>query len=141
MPEAARQRLFTIEEADELVPVLSALIERLQKRYRELISELQRLGLPAEDLEQALSGNKESERVKRCLAEITASIAEIESHGCHFKGMDLGLVDFPALINNELAYLCWQYGESHVSYWHRIDDGFAGRHPLAPVQVNRLKVN
>jgi hypothetical protein len=43
----------------------------------------------------------------------------------------MGLVDFPAEIEGEPAYLCWQYGEKEVAFWHRIEDGFGGRKPLA----------
>jgi hypothetical protein len=28
------------------------------------------------------------------------------------------------------AYLCWQFGEPEVAFWHRQDEGFAGRRPL-----------
>ena len=28
------------------------------------------------------------------------------------------------------VYLCWQYGEEHIEFWHGIDDGFAGRQSL-----------
>ena len=44
--------------------------------------------------------------------------------------MQLGLVDFPAERDGELVYLCWQFGEPEVAFWHGIDDGFAGRQPL-----------
>jgi hypothetical protein len=37
------------------------------------------------------------------------------------------LVDFPALINDMPAYLCWKEGEVDVAYWHYADEGFAGR--------------
>jgi hypothetical protein len=34
--------------------------------------------------------------------------------------------------------LCWQYGEGEVSFWHPVEEGFAGRRPLddlAPAPV------
>ena len=141
MSDTPKQRLFTLEEANELVPVLSQLIERLQRRYRTLVGELQRLGLSADDLEKVLAENTETPEIKTCLNEITQCVAEIESHGCHFKGLDLGLVDFPARMNNEVVFLCWQYGESQVSFWHGIDDGFVGRHPISPERPPRLSLN
>ena len=30
----------------------------------------------------------------------------------------------------EVVFLCWQIGEPSVGFWHRIEDGFAGRKPL-----------
>jgi len=28
------------------------------------------------------------------------------------------------------VYLCWQYDEPEISFWHDVDAGFAGRQPL-----------
>jgi hypothetical protein len=40
------------------------------------------------------------------------------------------LLDFPCLLGEEIVFLCWQYGEPEIAYWHRIEEGFAGRRPL-----------
>lgn len=133
-------KLFTLDEANALVPVLTRLIERVQSRYRTLLAELAERGLSPDDLEQALKV-PENAPLQQHLDEITECIASIEGHGCHFKGLDLGLVDFPAMINNEVAYLCWQYGEDHVGFWHHIEDGFRGRQALTPGKMERRVVN
>ena len=39
-------------------------------------------------------------------------------------------VHFPCLHEDEEVYLCWKLGEKHIFYWHRMDEGFAGRKPL-----------
>jgi hypothetical protein len=54
--------------------------------------------------------------------------------GVEPKGGD-GLVDFPALWDGRLVYLCWKLGEPEVLYWHEIDAGFAGRQPLTADSV------
>ncbi len=54
--------------------------------------------------------------------------------GCQFKGIDLGLVDFPARIDGKTVLLCWQYGEKQIAFWHRADEGFAGRRALGAVE-------
>ncbi len=52
----------------------------------------------------------------------------LEQRGILVKSIDQGLVDFPHLrANGEEVYLCWKMGEDDIQYWHRIDDGFAGR--------------
>lgn len=129
--EEAKQRLFTLDEANALVPELTLLIERIQRTYRALLGQLAERGLAPDDLEQALQV-PENQPLQALLDEITACIAVIEGHGCHFKGLDLGLVDFPSLIGNKVAYLCWQYGEERVAFWHSLEDGFRGRTPLGP---------
>lgn len=64
------------------------------------------------------------------IKQINDDVDEIQQHGCVCKGVEQGLLDFPCLLGEEIVFLCWQYGEPEVSYWHRIDDGFAGRRPL-----------
>ena len=62
--------------------------------------------------------------------EIGRLIYRIESLGCVVKDIDLGLVDFPAMRDDEPIYLCWKLGEAAVNYWHGLDEGFALRKPL-----------
>ena len=55
---------------------------------------------------------------------------EIVEHGAEVKDLDEGLIDFPALRGGETVLLCWKLGEGEIEYWHRVEDGFAGRRPL-----------
>jgi len=41
-------------------------------------------------------------------------------------------LDFPSIIDNEEVYLCWKLGEDRIRYYHRQDEGFAGRKPIDP---------
>ena len=140
MSENEKQRLFTLEEANALVPELNRLIGHVQKKYRELLQELAKRGLTPDALEEALTTSEHAD-LQAYLDEITAAIAEIEGYGCHFKGLDLGLVDFPAMINDEVAYLCWQYGEERVAFWHTLEGGFKARQAIAPEAPGRHSIN
>jgi hypothetical protein len=46
------------------------------------------------------------------------------------KDLDAGLVDFPSVRDGEDVLLCWQLGEDVVAFWHRYEDGYAGRRPI-----------
>jgi len=61
-----------------------------------------------------------------------AALNRILETGCLIKDLEVGLLDFPALINNEEVYLCWRLGEDRIRFYHRQDEGFAGRKPLDP---------
>jgi len=51
--------------------------------------------------------------------------------GIIIKSMEDGLIDFPHIrSNNQEVYLCWKFGEDDIRFWHRIEDGFAGRKPI-----------
>ncbi len=61
---------------------------------------------------------------------MTKKIAELEDFGVIVKDLDYGLVDFPADRYGEKVMLCWRYGESEVSFWHKPNEGFSGRKAL-----------
>jgi hypothetical protein len=71
---------------------------------------------------------KDSERLSDYLRELLEL-------GVEPKSATAGLVDFPAIIDGKLAYLCWKYDEPEVLYWHELDAGFAGRQSLTADSV------
>jgi hypothetical protein len=51
--------------------------------------------------------------------------------GIIVKGIEEGLVDFPALRKNgEEVFLCWKEGEADIDFWHSLSAGFRGRRPI-----------
>ena len=127
------EKTFRIEEANAIVPRLQILMERLQRgalRLHEAMSELaQESGISLDALapEDLLRRRPEA---RALVEELDAIVHEIEESGAHLKDVQLGLVDFPTERDGEVVYLCWQFGEPEVAFWHRIEDGFAGRQPL-----------
>lgn len=62
---------------------------------------------------------------------IVSIIHVFEDQGILLKGIDDGLVDFPAVgRDGEEIYLCYKSGEGHIRYWHTLTGGFSGRRPL-----------
>jgi hypothetical protein len=51
------------------------------------------------------------------------------------KDLDIGLLDFPALLNNEEVYLCWRLGEERIRFYHSQEEGFSGRKPIDPADT------
>ena len=57
---------------------------------------------------------------------------KLEQKGILVKEVGEGLIDFPHIRSNgEEVYLCWRVGETDIEFWHRIEDGFAGRKPVS----------
>ena len=82
---------------------------------------------PEEANAELAQATAEVDAVARRLARL---VDEITEHGAQVKDLNSGLVDFPALHHGETVLLCWQLGEDEIAWWHREDDGFAGRRPL-----------
>ena len=55
---------------------------------------------------------------------------ELRQIGVELKTPTEGLVDFPAIVGGELAYLCWKFDEPEIQFWHTTSGGFAGRQPI-----------
>ncbi len=129
-------RHFTPEEANAALEQVRPLVEQLVEGRQEHALAVDR----QEELERKIRGNgggippaelasatAEVDALARRLARL---VDEIASHGAQVKDLDSGLVDFPALRRGETVLLCWQLGEDEIAWWHRVDDGFAGRRPL-----------
>ena len=128
-------RLFTVEDANLLIPHVRELVEFMQARKRELD------GLDREiaQVEDTARGNghegagKLNELRRRALIAagmIEAKMANLRGIGCELKGIEQGLVDFPTEREGRIVYLCWQLGEDVIAFWHELHAGFAGRQPL-----------
>lgn len=128
-------RLFTVEEANQLLPVLTELIRDLQEK-RDQISKIEAkidaLELVA-DCEHG-SGARQFERLmarhRRTVDRFYAIVDVIHSHECFLKDVDQGLVDFYGVVGGRVVFLCWRLGEENIGFWHEITEGYAGREPL-----------
>jgi hypothetical protein len=133
------QRLFTLTEAErarrEVEPFLVEAME-CRKKLSGLDNDLSAVAarimmmggvvVPYESLARL-----RHEHTK--LAEnLRSSLDRILETGCIIKDLEVGLLDFPSIIDNEEVYLCWKLGEDRIRYYHRQDEGFAGRKPLDP---------
>ena len=56
----------------------------------------------------------------------------IHEIGVIVKDLDIGLCDFPYLMEDRIVYLCWKLGEKKIEWWHEVHSGYSGRHPLPP---------
>jgi len=129
MPE----KLFTLEEANAVLPRLSILMERLQRAALSLHAELRSLAAESETDLAALSTEellRQRPAARNLAEELESVVDEIQAAGVVLKDIQLGLIDFPAEREGEVVYLCWQFGEPEVAFWHRMEDGFAGRQAL-----------
>jgi len=68
----------------------------------------------------------------RSITRVRDALEQIQAIGCLVKDLDSGLVDFPSILQDEEVYLCWKLGEDRIRFYHRQDEGFAGRKPIDP---------
>jgi hypothetical protein len=138
LPNIEFDRLFSEEEANELIPRLEILMRQLQMQATSLRARIDELSVT----DPSIVHSAMSEIVGRYpelhsfATNMADAAAQIESFGCILKDIDLGLIDFPYDAGDEVVFLCWQFGESRVVAWHSVDTGFSERQPL-PGAPNR----
>jgi hypothetical protein len=129
-------KLFSPERANALIPKIAPLMEELLGRRRELAIKLLESDPalhhtpPSRPRIASARSALPPPRFGELKHEIGRLIYRIESLGCLVKDIDLGLVDFPAMLEDEPIYLCWKLGEPKVTHWHGVEEGFSARKPL-----------
>jgi hypothetical protein len=127
------KKTFLLDEANAIVPRFQLLMEKLQRGALRLNGEIEVLAREVGVEPSALTPDdllRNRPAARALIEELDAIVHEIEESGAHLKDVQLGLVDFPAERDGEIVYLCWQFGEPEVAFWHRMEDGFSGRQPL-----------
>jgi hypothetical protein len=143
---AMEGRVFTLEEANALLPQLQSLVGRQLQRRAEIEAALVRLGRELGDVPDRIvldpadpSDLRDLKReLVRRIEEYRAGWREVEELGAVLKDARTGLVDFYGTVEGKLVWLCWKYGEDEVSHYHALEDGFSGRKRIAQSMRTRL---
>jgi hypothetical protein len=122
-------RLFTLEQANQLLQILRPLVDQLIATRDQIVTIRPELD---SGVQKALGNgaSKATGDLLKLFRKIERLIIEVQSFGVLLKDVDQGLLDFPSELEGRVVFLCWKQGESSVSYWHDLDAGFSGRKPL-----------
>ena len=124
-------KLFTIEEANALLPSVREILQKIQRSRRHLATYRRVAKLAAEGAEQGGGGMEGGALYAVVLTQFTTEMSELEALGVQLKDFERGLVDFPSLRDGRVVLLCWQLGEGdELEWWHDMEAGFGGRTPL-----------
>jgi len=137
--DAPACKLFTLEEANALIPYLEESIESLQARVKEIVRlkrELEVLNLIcgsdlAHDNPDFKEHSEKTGLYHQLIGEADGTIREIRQKGCLLRDVHTGIVDLYCRYNGRVVYLCWRKGEKRMAYWHPIGEGFGKRRALS----------
>ena len=131
------ERHFQPDEVERLIPTLTQIMERVKAaqaaalQAREaLAAEQQRITMTGGGVVDQAAWKARRERLERSMRDVQAGLGEIQGLGGTIKDLGLGLVDFPHLRDGREVNLCWKLGETRITHWHGMDEGYAGRKPL-----------
>jgi hypothetical protein len=131
------QRTFTLPEAQVLLPVLKSLlkqaidgkklIEAIDVEFQELAQRIFLSGGLLVEIGKAAARRAEREKTVQRIKDV---VAEIDATGVQVKDIDMGLLDFPCVVDGRTILLCWKFGEEKITHWHSVEEGYAGRKPI-----------
>ena len=141
MEEAPRQRRKTlsVSEANALLPDVTRLVQQLQGLQQSIVQTNRQLddvigklasgnGFPIQSLKdqiQALTRHQ-----LQLIEAFQSALKQLEDLGGVLKDLNMGLVDFYSLRQDKTVFLCWTLGEERIGFWHTLEEGLSGRHPL-----------
>ena len=122
-------KLFTVEEANSLLPKLQELLGDVavhRDGLREKAPHLEPI------LKAAVSngGGRVGSEYGVEAYNLYLAIERIRELGVLLKDLDTGLLDFPHERDGRIVFLCWHPPEEQIGYWHEIQAGYQGRKPL-----------
>ena len=131
------ERTFTLSEAESLLPVLESLL-RSAMQAKALIEEVDgeleslksRIFVNGGTCVNVLAVSRRKDEREKAIQRAKDAVAEIDAAGVQVKDLDIGLLDFPCVVGEEVILLCWKLGEQGVTHWHSTSEGFAGRKPI-----------
>ncbi len=142
----AKEQVFTLEEINALLPRLNSVVQQQLGRRTSIEQQLRDLGArlgsvpdaitlePGDDAE--LRGLKTD--LLRRIDEYQATWRTVEELGAVLKDARTGLLDFYGQVDGKLVWFCWKHGETEITHYHALDEGFSGRREIRHSAKHRL---
>jgi len=127
--QESHDRLFTLAEANSLIPQLNSRLHSVRQAKQTLIR-------TKEDIRKASArseyggGSTVGPLYITSLQQVSSNIKAIQELGILVKDLDMGLCDFPHLHEGRVVFLCWKLGEQEIRWWHETTTGYKDRCPL-----------
>lgn len=122
-------RFYTLAEARAALPEVKRLMAQIQAA-RQAILRLRPELLPAMERAAANGGSRATGELYLHGLQLEQGVKTLLGMGIHIKDLERGLLDFLGHRGEREIFLCWLVGEEDIAYWHELNGGFAGRHPL-----------
>ena len=119
---------YTRDQARALLPQIRQWLEQLsalRQKLSDCDQRLSRLLAGGNDV-----GGETVNRWVRVAAEVKATLAEFQRREIQIKDLDRGLIDFPAILDGQEVFLCWEQDEEDIEFWHDLHSGYAGSERL-----------
>jgi len=122
---------FSVSDANEILPLVIKKFNYAKKAKAEVMKMEQQLTSEVTSTTSLEEYTIIKRKLNSSITKFYQSIEDLENTGVSLKGLDEGLLDFPAKRFDEEIWLCWKEGETEIKFWHEKDTGFMGRKPIS----------
>lgn len=125
-------KLFTLDEANELLPAIVPILKEIRVRHRQISALKESAVSAATSAESGGGGGMQSGTIYvNSLFKLGQLTNDLDQMGVQLKDYAKGLIDFPSMRDGQIVLFCWQLGEGYeIEWWHEMEAGFAGRQRL-----------
>jgi hypothetical protein len=132
-------RLFTITEAQKMLPLIRSIVRDIIDRYGffkerleyyRLAQEARKEGMPPPD---GFNRDRLKAEIENLKDQVMSVVGELTGLGVELRDYEEGMVDFPARLGEDIVYLSWKMGEDRIGYWRPLDGGDSPRRALEEI--------
>ena len=111
------RKIFTPSQANRTLPLV-----------KRIVADINATGATMRTLAEQ-HGERAAEELREHERRLGRLTAELEALGCSYKdwNFEIGLVDFPSVMDGRPVLLCWRSDEECVAWYHEPEAGYAGR--------------
>ena len=122
---------FSVNDANKILPTVIKKFDYAKKMKADVMKIEQQLASGVTHVTSLEEYAVIKRKLNSLVTKFYQSIEDLENTGVVLKGLDEGLLDFPAKRFDKEIWLCWKDGETEIKFWHEKDSGFMGRKPIS----------
>jgi hypothetical protein len=130
------KRRFSLEQANRSLPLVKRVVGDIVQTHAQAM----KLQHEVERQTTSKAGTtlkSMQEQLDSCMNKLEDFVDELSEIGCELKDYQTGLIDFVGKHEGRDVYLCWKLGEDHITHWHELDSGFAGRQSISKLREDK----
>ena len=132
----SHKTLFTLDQARSMLPLLRLIVADIQLACRELAErrlQLHRM-IRRHEGRQSSMHLAELEDLRQDVQEegrrFELYVDELEKLGVLLRSAEVGVVDFPTVIDEQLGFFTWKPDDRDIAFWHSGDQSWMDREPI-----------
>ena len=133
------QRVFSFEEANQLLPAVKELLEDIQKKqdrltkrhdmlfFHELLTQAERQDQNEPqtlvEVEPNTELQQDAQDLEAVAEELETKMSKLRQLGCLVRNIEAGRVEFLGEREGKKIYFSWKQGEATIRYYRLLDGG------------------